>query len=97
MLLAPHPPRNTLSATLPALLTACRHLARKHQLYGANEKDMAQVDVLIDGVEVRTDWPCTGTRLGLRTQLPQWACTIGSHRQTPAQNFPLLRCHIAGR
>jgi hypothetical protein len=31
----------------------CRHLARKHQLYGSGDKEMAHVDMLIDGVEVR--------------------------------------------
>lgn len=28
-----------------------RHLARKHQLYGSGDKEMAHVDMLIDGVE----------------------------------------------
>ena len=26
----------------------CRHLARKHQLYGSGDKEMAHVDMLID-------------------------------------------------
>jgi hypothetical protein len=40
---------------------SCRHLARKHQLYGTGEKEMAHVDMLIDGVEVRAGC-VTGSR-----------------------------------
>jgi hypothetical protein len=54
-----------LVAPLTAIVGPCRHLARKHQLYGANVKEMAQVDMLIDGVEVSRGVPlavCNGVR-----------------------------------
>lgn len=42
---------------LHTVSAAARHLARKHQLYGSSEKEMAQVDMLIDGVEVSRAHP----------------------------------------
>lgn len=38
---------------LLAAVSSCRHVARKHGLYGSGEAEMAAVDQIIDGVEVR--------------------------------------------
>ena len=85
-----------LAAPLTGSAAPCRHLARKHQLYGAIEKEMAQVDMLIDGVEVSRGEPlavCNGVLWAVLTTHCAAVCGRGPRGGGTSQKMSAICCN----